>query len=205
MELNNELKAYIETEVLPRYDKFDKAHQRPHAEMVIAQSLEMAEKLGADINMAYTIAAFHDTGLAEGRETHHEASARIILTDKCLPYWFTQEQIRVMAEAAEDHRASAKRPPRSLYGKIVSEADRYIDAEDIIRRTIQYGLDHYPALSREGHYNRMVDHLREKYGRGGYLKLWFEESPNKKRLEHLQQVIDDESQLLQFFNKLFSR
>lgn len=202
-DVNSDLKRYIESEILPLYNNFDKAHQRPHADLVIRQSVELAERLGVDVDMAYTIAAYHDTGLCEGRDLHHAVSARIIRNDKNLRQWFTEEQIDTMADAAEDHRASASHPPRSIYGRIVAEADRYIEAEDIIRRTIQFGLDHYPTLTREEHYQRMVEHLREKYGRGGYLRLWFPESPNNERLEKLRQIIDDESRLQQYFDKLF--
>ena len=198
-----ELQAYVEREIIPRYDHFDLAHRRDHVMMVIQQSLELAEKLEADINMVYAIAAYHDTGICEGREHHHEVSARIIKEDGNLRRWFTEEQIALMADAAEDHRASAKQAPRTLYGRIVAEADRFIDPETIVRRTIQYGLDHYPELSREEQYQRMVDHLREKYGRNGYLKLWFPDSPNAMRLEQLQKVIDDEQALRNWFEVIF--
>jgi uncharacterized protein len=198
--VNPELQAYVETEILPRYDAFDKAHQRGHAEMVINQSLQLAEQLGVDENMAYAIAAYHDTGLTEGRELHHKVSAQIIRNDKRLRQWFTEEQIEVMADAAEDHRASNEQPPRTIYGRIVAEADRFIDPEDIIRRTVQFGHDHYPTLSREEHYERMVQHLHEKYGRNGYLRLWFPNSPNAQRLEELRCIIDDESQLRKWFD-----
>lgn len=198
--VNPELQAYVEAEILPRYDAFDKAHQRGHAEMVISQSLQLAEQLGVDVNMAYAIAAYHDTGLTDGRELHHKVSAQIIRNDKRLRQWFTEEQIEVMADAAEDHRASNEKPPRTIYGRIVAEADRFIDPEDIIRRTVQFGHDHYPTLSREEHYERMVQHLHEKYGRNGYLRLWFPDSPNAQRLEELRCIIDDESQLRKWFD-----
>ena len=173
MVINAELKKYVEQNIIPQYDNFDKAHQRDHVLMVIQQSLELAEKLGVDADMAYVIAAYHDTGLCEGREHHHEVSARIIRSDQTLRKWFTEEQINIMADAAEDHRASSGHEPRTIYGRIVAEADRFIDADTIIRRTIQYGIDHYPELDREGHYQRMLSHLHEKYGRNGYLHLWF--------------------------------
>ncbi len=198
--VNPELQAYVEAEILPRYDAFDKAHQRGHAEMVIRQSLQLAERLGVDVNMAYAIAAYHDTGLTEGRELHHKVSAQIIRNDKRLRQWFTEEQIEVMANASEDHRASNEQPPRTIYGRIVAEADRFIDPEDIIRRTVQFGHDHYPTLSREEHYERMVQHLHEKYGRNGYLRLWFPDSPNAQRLEELRCIIDDEEQLRKWFD-----
>ncbi len=204
MVINAELKKYVEQNIIPQYDSFDKAHQRDHVLMVIQQSLELAEKLGADADMAYAIAAYHDTGLCEGREHHHEVSARIIRSDQTLRKWFTVEQINIMADAAEDHRASSGHEPRTIYGRIVAEADRFIDADTIIRRTIQYGIDHYPELDREGHYQRMLSHLHEKYGRNGYLHLWFEDSPNAERLRQLQDIIDDEAMLRQLFNQHFS-
>ena len=204
MVINAELKKYVEQNILPQYDSFDKAHQRDHVLMVIRQSLELAEKLGADADMAYVIAAYHDTGLCEGREHHHEVSARIIRSDQTLRKWFAEEQINIMADAAEDHRASSGHEPRTIYGRIVAEADRFIDADTIIRRTIQYGIDHYPELDREGHYQRMLSHLHEKYGRNGYLHLWFEDSPNAERLRQLQDIIDDEAMLRQLFNQHFS-
>ena len=201
--LSKDLQAYIEEAIIPRYDHFDKAHQRDHVEMVIRQSMEIAEHQDVDVNMVYAIAAYHDTGLCEGRERHHQVSAHIIQTDDQLKKWFTEAQIRTMADAAEDHRASAQHAPRSIYGRIVAEADRYIDPVTIVLRTIQYGVDHYPELSREQHYEQMVSHLKEKYGRGGYLKLWFEDSPNAARLEQLRQIIDDESRLKQLFEDYF--
>lgn len=202
--MNPALQQYVEQEILPRYDHFDQAHRRDHVLMVIRQSLEIASKLDVNLDMVYTIAAYHDTGLCEGREHHHEVSAQIIKADARLRQWFTEEQIQTMADAAEDHRASAKQAPRTLYGRIVAEADRFIDPETIVRRTIQYGLDHYPELDQEAQYRRMVAHLKEKYGRGGYLKLWFPDSPNATRLEHLRQLIDDEQELTRLFREFFS-
>lgn len=197
--MNAELKQYLEQEIIPRYDHFDKAHQRDHVLMVIQQSMDIASRLDVDKDMVYAIAAYHDTGLCEGREFHHVVSAQIIKADKQLRRWFTEEQIQTMADAAEDHRASAKQAPRTLYGRIVAEADRFIDPVTIIQRTVQYGLDHYPELGREEQYQRMLTHLKEKYGRNGYLKLWFPDSPNAARLEQLHQLIDDEEELKRLF------
>lgn len=201
--LSNDIISYIENEIIPRYDNFDAAHRRDHVNMVIQQSLEISKFLDVDINMVYVIAAYHDTGLCKGREHHHEVSAQIIKADENLRKWFTEEQIQTMADAAEDHRASAKHEPRTIYGRIVAEADRFIDPETIVRRTIQYGLDHYPELSKEQQYDRMMQHLHEKYGRNGYLKLWFPESPNTARLEKLRQMIDNETEIKEIFISLF--
>jgi uncharacterized protein len=203
--VNPDLKQYVEREIIPRYDHFDKAHQRDHVLMVIQQSLDIASHLDVDQDMVYAIAAYHDTGLCEGRELHHVVSARIIKEDQKLREWFSEEQIQTMADAAEDHRASAKQAPRTIYGRIVAEADRFIDPVTITQRTIQFGLDHYPELSREEQYQRMVTHLKEKYGRNGYLKLWFPDSPNAERLEQLRKMIDDEQVLAQLFEDYFKK
>ena len=190
------LKLYIESEILPRYAAFDAAHQRDHADSVIRQSLTLAEHYDVNEDMVYAIAAYHDTGLVVDRKTHHLESGRIIREDIRLQEWFSPEQIETMAQAAEDHRASSDHEPRSIYGKIVAEADRLIDADTILRRTIQYGFAHYPEMSREEHTARAIAHLHEKYAEGGYLKLWIPESPNAARLRELWALIRQEDELL---------
>lgn len=201
--IEKSLKEYIEANVIPRYDSFDRGHDRGHVEMVIEQSLQLARQLDVREDMAYVIAAYHDTGLCEGRERHHEVSARILRADSRLRQWFTESEIATMADAAEDHRASSGHAPRTIYGRIVAEADRFIDPETIIRRTVLYGIEHYPALSREEHYRRMVAHLHEKYGSSGYLRLWFPDSPNAVRLERLRQMMSDAELLRSLFNRFY--
>ena len=201
--VNHSIIAYIEQEILPRYEHFDAAHQRNHSAAVISRSLELAQHYDVDTDMVYTIAAYHDTGICKGRETHHLVSGCIIREDQKLHDWFTEEQIETMAQAAEDHRASSGSEPRSIYGKIVAEADRLIVPEIVIQRTIQYGLDHYPELDKEGQYQRFRQHLMEKYSDTGYLRLWLPESDNAKRLEELRVIIRDESKTREAFEQLF--
>ena len=153
--------------------------------------------------MVYAIAAYHDTGLCEGRDTHHIASGRIIREDKRLRAWFNEAQIETMAQAAEDHRASNGHEPRSIYGKIVAEADRLISPEKVIRRTIQYTQDHFPEYDKEQQYERFRHHLMEKYSDTGYLKLWLPDSDNAPRLEKLRQIIRDENALREAFENAF--
>ena len=207
-----EIDTYIYEEIVPRYAGFDAAHKEDHALTVIGQSMQlfdereswlrehpdMAEEWSEDIDrhVLKMAAACHDLGLVNGRDRHHLDSGVIIRNDSRLKDWFSTEQIETIAQAAEDHRASGKSEPRSLYGKIVAEADRVIDTETIIRRTLQFGQKHYPDLSREEHIERAVSHLKEKYGRGGYLKLWIPWSDNARRLNELQDLIADESALV---------
>ena len=57
--LTSELIDYIETEILPRYDAFDKAHNRTHALTVISQSLKLAQHYNVSTAMVYTIAVLN--------------------------------------------------------------------------------------------------------------------------------------------------
>ncbi len=199
------LVRYVEEQIMPCYDRFDAAHRRDHIDEVIRRSLQLAAYYDVNTAMVYAIAAYHDTGLCEGRELHHKVSGHIIRNDANLRQWFDREQIETMAQAAEDHRASSKEVPRSIYGKIVAEADRLIDPMAVIRRTLQYGLSNYPEYDKKNHYRRFTQHLMEKYSDTGYLHLWLPESENAARLEELRCIIRDEKRLLDTFDLEFER
>lgn len=201
--MNIRMRQYIEDNIIPLYDTFDAAHRRDHVAYVIEQSLELSKHYDVEQDMVFAVAAYHDTGLSVDRKTHHLESGRILRSDKMLLRWFSPEQIEVMAQAVEDHRASSDHEPRSIYGRIVAEADRQIDIDTIVRRTIQFGLSHYPGLDREGHWERTLAHLLEKYAEGGYLRLWIPESPNAARLRELQALIKDRAALRKLFEKTF--
>lgn len=203
--MNEALKNYIEQEILPRYDHFDTAHRRDHAEQVMRESLRLAALHGAREELSYTIAAYHDTGLVAGRELHHIHSGEIIRSDQRLREWFTEQEIALMAEAAEDHRASSDRAPRTIYGQIVAEADRTIEPLTILKRTVQYGLTHYPAYDREEHYRRFLEHLLEKYAEGGYLRLWIPDPQKEQRLAELRALIRNREQLRATFDEIFNQ
>jgi uncharacterized protein len=198
-----DLVEFIETQILPQYAQFDKGHNMEHATRVIRRSLELARKIGADLDMAYAIAAYHDLGLSGPRAIHHLTSGKMLMQDARLKRWFTAEQLKVMKEAVEDHRASASRVPRSIYGKIVAEADRDIEPETVIRRTIQFGLANYPQLDAEGHWRRFMQHMDEKYSVNGYIRLWIQGSENERRLNELRQLIAQPQRMRAVFDRIF--
>ncbi|MBR4565236.1 MAG: HD domain-containing protein [Paludibacteraceae bacterium] len=193
--LMTELEQYIEQAILPQYDAFDGGHKRDHAEAVIRESLVLAREHGADEQMAYVIAAYHDLGLGYDRETHHIRSGEILMADSTLRKWFTEEQLLIMRDAIEDHRASGKNPPRTIYGAIVAEADRQIIPETVIARTMAYSAKLYPEGDFETLYARSHEHLLEKYAEGGYMRLWLNSERNVRSLEELRAIIRNEPQL----------
>ncbi len=189
------LQLYIEQSILPQYDAFDGGHKRDHAEAVIRESIVLAREHGADEQMAYVIAAYHDLGLRYDRETHHIRSGEILMADQTLRKWFTEEQLLTMRDAIEDHRASGKNPPRTIYGAIVAEADRQIIPETVIARTMAYSAKLYPEGGFEALYARSREHLLEKYAEGGYMRLWLNSERNVRSLEALRAIIRNEPQL----------
>ena len=219
--IDKEFERYIYQEIVPRYADFDLAHREDHAKTVISEAMNLAAGLSAwvesqdsvddvwneplNLSILLAAAAYHDLGMINGRELHHIHSGEIVRKDENLRRWFTETEIEIIAQAAEDHRASSTSDPRSIYGMMVAEADRIIDGETIIRRTIQFGFKHYPGFAREDHILRAVDHLREKYGRGGYLKLWIPWSENSRRLSDLQDIIADDEAVFMVTSQMYDR
>ena len=199
------LDVYIQQDILPQYDAFDGGHKRDHAETVIRESLKLARAFDADETMAYVIAAYHDLGLKFDREKHHIHSSEILMADENLRKWFTEEQLLTMRDAVEDHRASGKNPPRTIYGAIVAEADRQIDPLTVIHRTMAYSLKLLPDADFETLYQRSLDHLHEKYAEGGYLKLWLNSERNVQGLAQLRALIHNESELRNLCREWFDK
>lgn len=196
-----DLVEFVDTKILPQYTQFDRAHNLEHVTRVIRNALELARTTGADINMVYAIAAYHDLGMSGPRAIHHITGGKILAADPRLRRWFSPEQIKIMKEAVEDHRASASHSPRSLYGKIIAEADRDIVPEVVFRRAVEYGLANYPELDREQQWQRFSQHMDEKYSQHGYIRLWIPGSQNERQLNELRRIIADEQLLRQAFEK----
>ena len=196
-----DLVDFIEKNILPEYQNFDKAHSTGHVTRVIRRSIELAKAVGADIDMAYVVAAYHDMGMSGPRAVHHITGGRILANDARLKRWFTPEQLKIMREAVEDHRASASHAPRSVYGRIVAEADRDLDPEVVFRRAIQFGLANYRQLDKE--WKRFTEHMANKYSAEGYIKLWIPQSDNGKKLNLLREIISDKQRLRPIFDRIY--
>ena len=198
-----DLVEFVETNILPQYAQFDRAHNLEHVTRVIRNAIDLVRKTGADINMVYVIAAYHDLGMSGPRAIHQVTGGKILAADARLKRWFSAEQIKIMKEAVEDHRASASHAPRSLYGRIIAEADRDIVPEIVFLRAIEYGLANYPELDREQQWQRFRKHMDEKYAVNGYIRLWIPGSPNEKRLNELRNIIAQPLLLRERFEQIY--
>lgn len=199
-----DLKNYLFKYILNIYTKFDKGHGLSHIATVIDSSLKLSLFYNLNESMILTIAIFHDIGLTKNRDHHHIHSKEILLTDTALHKWFSKEQIDIMAEACHDHRASNPKKTKSIYGLIVSDADRTTDIYDMIIRCYNFTLKHYPDLSSENRYIRVYSHLREKYGANGYVKFYLEESNLviMKPFLEAQDILKDETKFRYIYNDL---
>lgn len=198
-----DLMEFVECNILPRYTVFDKAHNLSHVNRVIKNALQLARITGADINMVYVAAAYHDLGLEGPRAVHHLTGGKILYADKRLAKWFSPYQIKIMREAVEDHRASASHVPRSIYGKIVAEADRDISHDSVFRRAVIFGLDNYPEKTKEEQWQRFAEHMDHKYSSNGYIRLWIQHSQNERNLLDIRNIIADRQHLYRVFEQMY--
>lgn len=197
-----DIMQFVETQILPRYTAFGESHGLRHVNRVIKNALKLSHITGADIDMVYVIAAYHDLGMSGPRAIHHITGGKILMADNRLKRWFSKKQIAIMKEAVEDHRASSSRQPRSIYGKIVAEADRDIEAHEIFRRAILYAKENNPNVDKEQLWELFAHHMDEKYSVHGYIKLWIPNSPNERELKLLRETIEDKAQLRQEFENI---
>lgn len=196
--VNENLKKYVENEILPEYQKNEEAHGRSHIEYVIKRSFELVKEnqLSVDENMVYLIAAYHDIGHHIDRKNHEKVSAEIMEKDQNLIQFFHPEQLQIIKEAIEDHRASAEEEPRSIYGKIVSSADRNSSIEQCFERTYSYGKKHTTEASDQELYERAYEVLKKKFGKDGYAKFFFKDETYEKFLKDIRELLEDKEKFI---------
>ena len=198
-----ELVKYIENEIFPLYERNEEGHGIGHIKTVIKRSLELAKKYDVNLDMVYTIASYHDLGHYIDRNTHELISAEIFMKDEKVKKWFTDEQMSIIKEAIEDHRASSNHKPRSIYGMIISTADRtIIDIDNTIKRTYSYGKRNLSGLSEDEQIERVYEHLMEKYGENGYAKIYLEDKEFDEAIKKLRQALSNKEEFIKRVEKV---
>lgn len=193
MEINKVLKKYIENEVLPTYEKFDYAHDARHVNSVIARALQIAEYLNQNLNfdIVYAASAYHDIGMLRQRKGHVDYSYEIVLNDENLKKFFTEEEILIIAEACQDHSTSAKRLPRSIYGKIVSDADKDTDMDIALMRGWDYSIFNFPELSVDEHVLGIHNQIVKRFGENGSVRFYTGYPLAESFLKQMRQYAED--------------
>lgn len=202
--VNEELKTYIKNNIFPQYDKNDSAHKIDHIHYVISRCFELCKDKTIDFNMLYVIAAYHDIGYHMDSKNHEIVSARIMYEDKNLRKFFDEEQLEIMKEAIEDHRASLGKEPRNIYGKLVSSADRNVSVDESLRRIYYYSVEHCNKSNEEETIEECYQHTLKKYGENGYTNFFLEDKKYDDYLKKLRYLLNNKSEFIIRFKKIIS-
>lgn len=206
-QINSDLEKLMEMYILPEYNKNEKAHGINHIYYVINRCFELIEQnnLDVDNNMIYTIAAYHDLGHHIDPKKHEQISAEIMWKDERLKQFFSNEQLVIIKEAIEDHRASSKNEPRSIYGKIVSSADRNNTVNQCLERSYYYGKKLNPNATDKELYERAYYHLNDKFGYNGYAKFFLKDKTYENFLKEIREVLKDKEKFCEIQEKYIKK
>lgn len=191
-----DLKKYIIDNIFPEYSKNDGGHNIAHILEVIRRSFALNDtfKLGLDDNMIFAIASCHDWGKYEDHETHHLIAARNFINDEGMKQFFNNEQRQIIKEAIEDHRSSKEDEPRSVYGKLISSADRNTRIEIVFIRSFFVGRERMPETSIEDYLDYTIKRLSKKYDEENPENMFFEDQTYKVFIHDMRKLLKNEDE-----------
>ena len=196
--------SYIKDKIIPLYSSFDSAHQIDHVKAVMHDSIEEAKDLGVSETLSLVAAAYHDIGLVKDRKTHHLVSGEMMRKDEFLNSTFPPDIVSLLAEAAEDHRASSSTIPHSIFGAIVADSDRQLDTTTVVRRMMEYAYDH-GAKTLDQIMEHVSSHMAEKYSKNGYLTMFFPSEKAKCNILQLYSLAENEKLLYEIVENLWPK
>lgn len=193
MNINVELRKYIENIVLPEYEQNDEGHNIEHIQFVLNRAFEINENYHLNVNMLYTIVCYHDIACHINREIHENLSAARLYADKRLRDFFDDNQILEMKEAVEDHRASLEYEPRNIYGKILSSADRKVDVDVYLKSSMGFYMKKQPNTLEQELIEDSYNFAIKKFGKQGYAvnKIYVKDEKYENFLKEIQYLIDN--------------
>lgn len=205
--INDNLRAHIEKDILPEYELNDMGHNINHINLVLDRAYEISGKYNVDDNMLYTVVCFHDLACHVNREEHEKLSAERLYCDEKLKEFFDENQIQIMKEAIEDHRASLEYIPRNIYGKILSSADRKVDIDDYLRSSIGFSMKKEPHLTQEEMIEKSYNYAIKKFGKNGYAttKMYVEDKKYETFLKEIQDLIDNKEKFTRRATKMIEK
>lgn len=191
---------YVEEKVLPLYDTNIGGHGRDHILTVIMRSFEIKKefKLKLKDKLILIIAAYHDIGYKKDPDNHEQVSSEMFLADKEIQKFLETDEIKIVAEAIVDHRASLEYEARSEYGKLVSSADRETSVENMLKRSFLYQADKHaaenPTIEQIIEYS--FKKLTKKFGKDGYAKMYFPDKKYTDYLKEMQELLDNKEKFI---------
>ena len=195
--INEEVKKFVTEYTTPFYKKNESGHSFSHIDYVVKRSLKFADEIkDINLNMVYTIAMFHDVAHHIDKKTHEILSAKILRECTGLSDYFSKEEIEIMAQAIEDHRASLEHPPRTIYGKIVSTADRNNTVEQCFFRAYSFSRKSNPSYTEDEVFNEAYTHLNKKFGVNGYAKVYLKDEEYENFLIEIRSLLSNKEKFI---------
>ena len=163
--LDKNLVHYFEKQIFPQYKHNESGHGIDHIRNVLRRSMNIVakEKLDVNRNILYVAVGYHDIGHHIDPATHEKISAELFIQDTYLQAFFTHKELQIIQQAIEDHRASLKKEPRNLYGKILSTADKDTSVPELFKRVYEYRVQHMPNASTADMIENAYLHIQEKF------------------------------------------
>lgn len=194
--VNPELKEYIKINIFPEYSKNDGGHNLAHIKEVIRRIFALNDtfKLHLDSNMLYAIASCHDWGKYEDHETHHLIAARNFMADENMKEFFSDEERIIIKEAIEDHRSSKEDEPRSVYGKLISSADRNTRIEIVFIRSFFVAHERMPEYNIEDYLDYTIKRLSKRYSEDNPENMFYEDRTYSTFLHDMREILKNEKE-----------
>ena len=194
--VNAKLKQYIDEKILPEYELNDGGHNSEHVKYVLKRAFELADGYEINYDILYTCVCFHDVACHIDRDNHEVLSAQRAYEDDFLNGFFSIIEMKKIKEAIEDHRASSKIDPRSIYGKIVSSADRNDSVEQCLRRSYTYGKKLNPTFTDDEIFENAYQVLFDKFGISGYAKFYFKDKKYDNFLYDIRNLLKNKEEFI---------
>ena len=193
-DVNPLLKKYIKEKVFPKYEKNDKGHGLLHILEVIRRSFELYKNLNLNLdpNLIYEIAACHDVGKYIDSDTHEKIAAKAFRDDENFKEFFSDEEIKTISDAIEDHRSSKKDNPRTKYGELISSADRNTRIEIVFIRSFFVAHERTPDMNIEEYLDFTFNRLSKRYSVEEPENMFLEDETYKTFLHDMRSLLQDE-------------
>lgn len=190
-DVDSKLRSYVEENVFPLWDENDKGHGPIHRTEVIRRifALNKTFHLNLNPNMLFAIASYHDVGKYIDHKRHHLIAAEKFMEDEGMRQFFTDDERKVIREAIEDHRSSKEDEPRSVYGKLISSADRNTTIEMVFIRSFFVAKDRMPDMNINEYLDYTVERLRKRYGEENPENMFFEDEVYQVFLKDMRSLL----------------
>ena len=194
--VNQELKDYIKKNIFPEYEKNDGGHNIVHILEVIRRTFALNDtfKLGLDDNMMFAMAACHDWGKYIDSDNHPFIAAKNFMNDEFMEKFFDEDERKTIKEAIEDHKSSKEDDPRSVYGKLISSADRNTRIEIVFIRSFFVAHERMPNDEIEGYLDYTIKRLSKRYSLENPENMFFEDRTYKEFLQDMRALLKKEEE-----------